>query len=119
MEGKSVVAALDSAEKQAEDQLATSKTQITTLKKKLEEIKKARELAEKAQDQAKQDGYDLGVAEAEESLKAEDSGVYMTYYSQVWTEALNQARVEVSSVLRKVESVYYPLPSEGLSPLAR
>ena len=50
MEGKSVVAALDSAEKQAEDQLATSKTQITTLKNKLEEIKKARELAEKAQD---------------------------------------------------------------------
>ena len=49
-EWKSVVAALDSAKKQVEDQLATSKTQITTLKKKLEEIKKARELAEKARD---------------------------------------------------------------------
>ena len=59
------------------------------------------------------------MAEIEECLRAEDSGVYMTYCSQVWTEALNQARVEVSSVLRKVESVYYPLPSESLSLLAR
>ena len=50
---KSVEAALDNAERQAEgqqvllyqaeDQLATSKGQIITLKKKLEEAKKARE----------------------------------------------------------------------------
>ena len=51
-EGKSAVVTLDSAEKQAEsqrvllrnaeDQLAASKTQIIALKKKLEEVEKAK-----------------------------------------------------------------------------
>ena len=31
-----------------------------------------------------------------------------TYCALVWDEALNQARVEASSVLRKAESIYYP-----------
>ena len=57
-ERKYAVAALESAEKQAEsqrlllrtaeDNLATSKTQIASLKKKLEEVEKAKVLAEKA-----------------------------------------------------------------------
>ena len=34
--------------------------------------------------------------------------VCRTYCFQVWNEALNQAGVEASSVLRKVKSVYYP-----------
>lgn len=118
-ERKSAAAALDSAEKQAEDQrvqlrsaedqLAISTTQIASLKKKLKEAEKARELVEKARDQAKQDGYDLGVAEAEETLRAEVLGVYRTYCSQVWIEALNQAVVEASSILRRANKVYYPL----------
>ena len=59
-ERKSVAAALDSAKKQAEgqrilfrnaeDQLAASRTQINAFKKKFEEVEKARELAEKARD---------------------------------------------------------------------
>ena len=96
------------------DQLATSKVPIVALKKKLEGAKKARELAEKAQDQAKQDGYDLGMAETEEALKAEVSEVCKTYCSQVWNETLNQVEVKASSILRKAESIYYPLPSESL-----
>ena len=79
-ERKSIAVALDSAERQAEgqrvliriaeDQLAASKAPIVALKKKLEEDEKARERVEKAQDQAKQEGYDVGMAEIEESLKA-------------------------------------------------
>ena len=93
----------------AEDQLAASKTQIIALKKKLEETKKAKVQAERARDQAEQDGYDVGVAEIEKAFKAEVPGVCRTYCSQTWYKALNQARVEVSSVLRKAENVYYPL----------
>jgi len=89
--------------------LAASKTQIVTLKKKLEEAKKGRERAERARDQAEQEGYDVGVMETKEAFRAEVSGVHKNYYSQVWNEALNQVGVEASSVLRKAESVYYPL----------
>ena len=123
-ERKSVAAALDSIERQAEgqqvllhnveDQLATSKEQIIALKKKFEEVEKAkaqavkaREEAEKAREEAEQSGYDIGVAETEEALKAEVSGVYRNYYSQIWNEALNQVGVEASSVLRKAKNVYY------------
>ena len=34
--------------------------------------------------------------------------VCRSYCLQVWNEALNQAGVEVSSTLKRVESVYYP-----------
>ena len=47
------------------------------------------------------------MVEIEEALRAEVSGVCRTYCFQVWNEALNQAGVEASSVLKKVESVYY------------
>ena len=57
---------------QAEDQLAASKEQIIVLKKKLEE-------AEKARDKAEQDGYDIGVTETEEALRADVSGVCRNY----------------------------------------
>ena len=40
-----------------------------------------------------------------------------TYCALVWDEALNQARVEPSSVLRKVESIYYPPTIRPQSPL--
>ena len=117
-ERKSAATALDSTEKQAEgqrvlfcnaeDQLAASKTQIVALKKKLKEAEKARELAEKARDQAKQVGYDLGVAETEEAPRVEVSRVCRNYCSQIWNKALNQAGVEALSVLRKAKSVYFP-----------
>ena len=99
----------------AEDQLAASKTQIAVLKKKLEEVEKAKALAEKAneevekaKEEAEQYRYDVGVAETEDALRAEVPSVCRTYCILVWDEALNQAVVEASSVPRKAESVYYP-----------
>ena len=48
------------------------------------------------------------MAETKEALRAEVPGVCRTYYSQTWYEALNQAGVKASSVLRKEKNVYYP-----------
>ena len=76
-ERKSVAAALDNVERQAEgqrillrnaeDQLATSKEQIVALKKRLKEVEKAKyqadkakEEAKKAREEAQQEGYDIG-----------------------------------------------------------
>ena len=98
----------------AEDNLTSSKTQIAALKKKLEEVEKARATAEKAQeevkkakDEAEQHGYDVGMAETEDILRAEVLALCRTYCAQTWEEALNQAGVEASFVLRRAESVYY------------
>ena len=71
-------------------------------------LKKKLKDAEKAKDQAEQDGYDVGVAETKEALRAEVSGVCRAYCLQVWNEALNLARVEASSALKRAENVYYP-----------
>ena len=48
------------------------------------------------------------MTKTEEALRAEVSGVCKNYCLQVWNEALNQARVKASSILRKAKSVYYP-----------
>ena len=88
--------------RQTEDKFATTKDHIKVLKKKLEE-------AEKAKDQVEQDGYNVGVAEIEEALRAKVLEVCRSYCLQVWNEALNQAGVEAFFSLRRVESVYYPL----------
>ena len=65
---------------QTEDQLAASKGQIVALKKKMEKAEKAREQAKKAKDQAEQEGYDIGMTETEETLRAEVSRVCRNYY---------------------------------------
>ena len=73
-ERKSVEAALAGAEDQcqqlrkAEEQLAIAREQIATQKKELE--KKEEALA-----QAEQSGYDIGVKEMEDALKAQVIGV--------------------------------------------
>ena len=118
-ERKYATVALENAEKQSEsqrlllrtveDNLATSKTQIVALKKKkLEEVEKAREEANKAKDEAEQHDYDVGMAETEDALRAEVPAVCRTYCALTWDEALNQAGVKASSVLRKAGSVCYP-----------
>ena len=96
----------------AEDQLAASKEQIAALKKKLEEaekaktlVEKAKEEADKARDETEQQGYEVGVAEIEDALKAEIPAVCRTYCTLTWDKALNQAGVKASSMLRKAESV--------------
>ena len=55
-----------------------------------------------------QHGYDVGVAETEDALRAEVPAVCRTYCALTWDKALNQAGVEASSVLRKAGSVCYP-----------
>ena len=92
------------------------------MKQQLEEAKKLKDQAEKARmqaeedkakvekerDKAKQHGYDVGVAETEDTLRAEVPAVCHAYCTQTWEEALNQAGVEASSELRKPESIIFP-----------
>ena len=58
--------------RQAEDDLYTARGQIKILNKKLEEV-------EKAKKQAKQEGYEVGVAKTEEALRVEVAEV-CTFY---------------------------------------
>ena len=102
--------------------MVTAKEQIATLRQQLEEANKLKALADKAKmqaeedklkaekerDEAEQHGYDVGVAETEDALRAEVPAVCRAYCAQTWEEALNQARVEASSGLRKPESIIFP-----------
>ena len=72
------------------------------------QVEKAKEKAEKTRDEAKQHGYDFGMVEIEDTLRTEVPRVRRLYCAQVWDEALNQAGVEASFVLRKAENIYYP-----------
>ena len=80
------------------------------MKKKLKE-------AEKVVDKAEQDGYKVGVVEIEEAFRVEVLEVRRIYCHQVRNKALNQARVEASSALRRAESVYYPFAIQASSSL--
>ena len=144
---KSTEAALKGAETQAEsqrkltneakEQLAASKEQVAALKQQLEEVKKLKEQAKKAKmqaeedkakaekerDEAEQHGYDVGIAETEDALRAEVPAVCRAYCAQIWEEALNQAGIEASSELRKPENIIFPpalqIPSQKkVAPLA-
>ena len=130
---KSADAALKGAEKQAEsqrkltneakEQLAASKEQVTALKQQLEEAKKLKDQAEKARmqaeenkakaekerDEAEQHGYDVGVAETEDTLRAKVPAVCCAYCTQTWEEAPNQTGIEASSEPRKPENIVFPL----------
>ena len=129
---KSADAALKGAEMQAEsqrkltneakEQLTASKEQVAALKQQLEEANKLKDHAEKAKMQAEEDkvkaekerdeveqhGYDVGVVETEDALRAEIPAVCQAYCAQTWEEALNQAGVEASSELRKPERIIFP-----------
>ena len=110
---KSAYATLKGAEKQArsqrkltneaKEQLVASKEQVAALKQQLDEAKKLKDQAEKAKmqteedkakakkerDEAEQHGYNVGVAETEDTLRAEVSAVCRAYCTQTWEEALN------------------------------
>ena len=112
---KSAESALKGAETQAEGQrklaneikgqLVVVKEQMAALKQQLEEANKLKDLAEKAKLQAEEDkvkaekerneaeqhGYDVGVVETEDALRAEVLTVCCAYCAQTWEEALNQA----------------------------
>ena len=92
------------------------------MKQQLKEAKKLKEQAEKAKmqaeedkakvekerDEAEQHGYDVSVAEIEDALRAEVPTVCRAYCAQTWEEALNQAGIEASSELRKLENIIFP-----------
>ena len=108
---------------EAKEQLAASKEQVAALKQQLEATNKLKDQAEKARiqakeekvkaekerDEAEQHGYDVGVAETEDALRAEVLTVCRAYCAQTWEEALNQVGVEASSELRKPERIIFPL----------
>ena len=72
------------------------------------EAKKAKVEAKKAKDEAEQHGYDVSVAEIEDTLRAQVPAVCHTYSAQTCEEALNWAGVEASFELRRPENVYFP-----------
>ena len=116
---KSAEAALQGAKRQVESQrkqLCQTEDQLTAVKEQIGALKKKQEEIEVVVEKAEQDGYDVGMAEIEETLRVEVSGVCRTYCLQVWNEAFNQARVEASSAFRRAESVYYPPTIQALSP---
>ena len=110
---KSADSTLEGAERQAEsqrklvrkatDQLAAFKEQLAALKKQLEEAQRLRDQAEKAKDEAEkakaqaekerdeaeQHGYDVGMAETEDALRAEVLAECRAYCTQTWEKALN------------------------------
>ena len=108
--------------REANDQLAASKEQLVALKKQLEEAQKlrvqakkarveaeeAKAKAEKERDEAEQHGYDVGVAETEDALRAEIPAVCRVYCTQTWEKALNRAGIDASSKLRKPENIIFP-----------
>ena len=129
---ESADSALEGAERQAEsqrklaretnDQLVASKEQLVALKKQLEEAQRLRDQAEKAKveaekataqvererDEAEQHGYDVGMAETEDALRAEVPAVCRAYCTQTWEEALNRAGIDTSSELRKSKNIIFP-----------
>ena len=95
---------------------------MATLNKQLEEAKKFRDQAkktrvqaeedkakaEKERDEAEQHGYDVGVVETEDALRAEVPAICRAYCTQTWEEALNRAGIDASSELRKFENIFFP-----------
>ena len=107
---------------EANEQLAASKEQLAALKKQLEEAQRLKDQAEQARvqaeeakakvdkerDEAEQHGYDIGVAETEDALRAEVPAVCRAYCTQTWEEALNRAGIDASSDLRKPKNIIFP-----------
>ena len=71
-------------------------------------LKKAKAQAERERDEAEQYGYDVGVAETEDTLRAEVPAVCRANCTQTWEKALNRVRIDASSKLRKPENIIFP-----------
>ena len=102
---------------------------MATLRKQLEETQRLRDQVEKARaevekakaevkrvrNEAEQHGYDVGVAEIEDALRAEVPAVCRAYCAQTWEEALNRAGIDASSKLRRLENIFFPLAIQAPS----
>ena len=86
------------------------------MKKAKAKVGKVKVDAEKEKDGAEQHGYDVGVAETEEALRAEVPAVCQAYYAHTWEEALNRAGIDASSELRRSENVFFPPAIRALGP---
>ena len=98
-------------EKQAEDQrlqLHKAEEQLAVAKEQIEAQKKEMEKVEEATTRAEQNGYDIGVKETKDILRAQVTRVCRGYCLQVWTEALNLAGLGASSELRRTKNIFYP-----------
>ena len=82
-----------------------AKQEVMGLKAKLE---KAKEVTRVAVDASEKKFYDLRLQETEARLTEESAEVCRDYYQEVWTEALNLARVLATLEWRRAENVYYP-----------
>ena len=78
-------------------------------------LRKTRPKLKKKRDEAEQHGYDVGMAETEDTLRVEDPTVCRAYCTQTWEEALNQAGIEASSELRKPENIVFSLALQILN----
>ena len=78
-------------------------------------LRKTRPKLKKKRDEAEQHGYDVGIAETEDTLRAEVPAVCRAYCTHTWEEALNQAGIDASSVLRKPENIVFPLALQILN----
>ena len=65
--------------------------------------------AEREKDEAEQHGYNIGMAETEDALRAEVPIVCRAYCAQTWEEALNRVGIDASSELRRPVNIFFPL----------
>ena len=82
------------------------------------EAKKAKAKAEREKDEAEQHGYDVGVVETEDALRAEVPAVCRAFCAQTWEEALNWVGVDASFELGRPENVFFLLAirASGIAP---
>ena len=88
------------------DRAEKAKVETEEAKAKVE-TEEAKAKAEKEKEEVEQHGYDVGVAETEDALRAEVPAVCRAYYAQTWEEALNRAGIDASSELRKPENIFF------------
>ena len=82
------------------------------------EAKKAKAKAEREKDEAEQHGYDVGVVETEDALRAEVPAVCRAFCAQTWEEALNWVGVDASFELGRPENIFFLLAirAPGIAP---
>ena len=72
------------------------------------EAEKAKTEVERVRDEVEQHGYDVGMAEIEDALRAVVPTVCRAYCVQNWEEALNRAGIDASSELRRPKNIFFP-----------
>ena len=107
----------------SKEQIAAFQRRLVAVQKLKEQAEKSKKETEKAKKEAEvargedeQHGYNVRVAETEESLRAKVPAVYQAYCAQTWSEALNRAGVEATSDLRKPENIFYPPTIQASAP---